>query len=253
MRRTLLAMLVGILTLAGALSGRADDAALPAAILDRAIKALGDEAKLNKFQGLMLKGKGVYHDAGSPDVPFTGTWYTQGLDKARTLIQIEAKGGKSQSLTVVNGDRGWNKEGNQEAATMDKDELAEEKENLYFNWVTLLAPLKGKSFKLTPLDEVKVDGRPAVGFTVTQPGRRDIKLYFDKESNLLVKSEREVRDPSSKQKHLEETLFSNYREADGIKIAMKFSVKSDGQPQADAELSEAKLHEKLDEKLFAKP
>src|SRR5262249_12506897 len=108
----------------------ADDAATPAAILDKALKAAGGEAKLAKFQGLVLKGKGTFY-AGDMKLPFVGTWYTQGADKGRTIIEREAKGGKSYELSVVNGDKGWTKEGKLESHQMDKDELAEEKDNLY--------------------------------------------------------------------------------------------------------------------------
>lgn len=228
----------------------ADDAATPAAILDKALKASGGEAKLTKFQGMVLKGKGVFY-AEDMKLPFTGTWYTQGADKGRTIIEREAKGGKSYELSVVNGDKGWTKEGKLDSHQMDKDELAEEKDNLYFNWITTLAPLKGKEFKLTPLDEAKVEGRAALGFTVTHKAHRDIKLFFDKENGLLVKSERTVKD--EKKDVAETVVFSNYKEVDGIKIAMKFSVKWEGRPHADVEMSEAKVSEKLDEKLFARP
>src|SRR5262249_2666322 len=151
---------VGLLSASSAII--ADEPETSSAILEKAIQATGGEAKLAKLQGLILKGKGVYHDAGNPDIPFTGVWYTQGADKGRTLIEMEIKGAKSRDLRVVNGDKGWSKQGNQEAQPMDKDELAEEQDNLYFNWITLLAPLKGKDFKLAPLDEAKVDGKAAV-------------------------------------------------------------------------------------------
>ena len=251
MRYTLIGSFALVLTLAGLASG--DDANTPAAILEKALQAAGGEAKLAKLQGLTLKGKGVYHEPGKPDLPFSGVWYYQGADKGRTLIQIEAKGGKSEELRVINGDKGWIKEGKLDAQQMDKDELAEEKEGLYFNWVTTLAPLKGKDFKLGPLDEAKVDGKAAVGFSITRKGHENINLYFDKETGLLVKSERKVKDGGTKKLVNEETLFSNFKEVDGVKIPLKFSVKWNGQPQAAAEMSEAKLVEKLDDKLFAKP
>jgi hypothetical protein len=242
---------VSLLAILAALSAsRGADGPTPAAILDKALKAAGGEAKLAKFQGLILKGKGVYHVDGM-DLPFTGVWHTQGADKGRTLIEKEAKGGKSYEVSVVNGDRGWTKEGKLDSNQMSKEELADEKENLYFNWITTLAPLKGKDFKLTPLDEAKVDGRAAVGFTVVRKGHRDIKLFFDKESGLLVQSERTIKD--NNKDVAETTLFSNYKDVDGIKIAMKYSVKWQGQPQADVEMTEAKVAEKLDDKLFTRP
>lgn len=247
--RRLAFLTVALALLAGAVHGQAN----ATAVLDKAIAAAGGEAKLAKLQGLTLKGKGNYHEAGKPDIPFTSTWYTQGNDKGRTINELEAMGAKSYEVRVINGDKGWVKDGKLEARVMDKDDLADERENLYFNWVTTLAPLKGKDFKLTAAEDAKVDGKAAAAFSVSSKGHRDIKLYFDKESGLLVKSERKVRDSSANKDVVEEVYFSNFKDADGIKIAMKYSVKWDGQPQADVEMTEAKAQEKLDDKLFQKP
>jgi len=251
MKRTWLALLVFVFALV--VCQAQTDAEKTAAILDKAIAATGGLDKLGKLQGLTLKGKGAFHEAGKADLIFTGTWYTQGSDKSRTITDLDIKGQKVREIRVVNGDKGWSKDADQESKQMDKDNLAEEKESLYFNWITTLAPLRGKGFKLTPLDETKIDGKPALGFTVVRQGNRDVKLYFDKETGLLLKSERKIRDLDAKKDVVEEVTFSDYKETGGIKVAMKFSMKWDGQPQADAEMSEANVQEKLDEKLFTRP
>lgn len=250
MRRMVIGAIVG-LTLAALAASRAQDA--PTALLDKAMQAAGGEAKLAKLQGIMLKGKGVYHEAGGQNMPFTGTWYYQGVDKYRQYMEMEVMKKKTMELRVVNGDKGWTKDGPLEAQIMDKDELGAEKENIYFNWVTTLAPLKSKEFKLTAADEIKVEGKAAAGLLVARKGQRDIKLYFDKETNFLVKTERKVKDLSTRKEVLEEMYFSKVKDVDGIKLPLKYSVKWDGQLQADAEMTEAKAADKLDEKLFAKP
>lgn len=250
MRRMVIGSIVG-LTFAALAASRAQDA--PNALLDKALQAAGGEAKLAKLQAIMLKGKGTFHEAGGQNIPFAGTWYYQGADKYRQYTEMEVMKKKTMELRVVNGDRGWTKDGPLEAQIMDKDELGEEKENIYFNWVTTLAPLKSKEFKLTAADEIKVDGKAAVGLLVARKGHRDIKLYFDKETSFLVKTERKVKDLGTRKEVLEEMVFSNVKEVDGIKMALKYSLKWDGQPHADAEMTEAKAADKFDEKLFAKP
>lgn len=251
MKRTWFGVLVFAVALA--VCQAQTDADKAAAILDKAIAATGGIDKLGKLQGLTLKGKGAFHEAGKADLTFTGTWYTQGNDKSRTVTDLEIKGQKVREIRVINGDKGWTKDADQDSKQMDKDTLAEEKESLHFNWITTLAPLKGKDFKLTPLEEAKIDGKAAVGFTVAHKDNRDVKLYFDKATGLLLKSERKIRDLDAKKDVVEEVTFGDYKDTGGIKVAMKFSVKWDGQPQADAEMSEAKVQEKLDEKLFARP
>ncbi|MBL8797644.1 MAG: hypothetical protein JNM56_27340 [Planctomycetia bacterium] len=248
MRRLVLG---SVLTLLALTAAQAQETA--ATLLDKAMQAAGGEAKLAKLQGLMLKGKGTFHEPGGQNIPFTAVWHYQGRDKYRQYMEMEVMKKKTMELRVVNGDKGWTKDGPLEAEIMDKDELNEEKENVYFNWVTTLAPLKGKDFKLTKADEIKVDGKAAIGLLIASKGHRDVKLYFDKETHALVKTERKVRDLSTRKDILEEMYFSNVKDVDGIKLPLKYAVKWDGQPLADAEMTEAKATEKLDEKLFAKP
>jgi hypothetical protein len=241
-----------LLVLAVVDAGRSDEADMVGAILDKGIKAVGGPATIAKYTALMLKGKGVFYEKDNK-LPFSGVWYTQGLDKARTTTSLDIKGVKSVETRVVNGDKGWIKETGEDTKAMDNVSVADEKADLYFNHVTTLVPLKSKDYKVTLLPETKVGDKAAVGLNVSRKGQKDIKLYFDKESGLLVKAERKVRDAEAKKEMAEEILFSDYKEVDGLKIAMKFSTKRDGKPYADAEMTEAKPQEKLDEKLFEKP
>lgn len=245
MRRIL--MLSAVILIA-ARSGAADE---PASILDKAIKVAGGEAKLAKLQAVSLKGKGTYNADGQK-IPFTVSWWSQGADKSRQIIEMEAKGARSQETWVLNGAQGWFKRGPAvEAGAMKKDELEETREEAYFNWITLLAPIKGKDFKRTPLDEVKMDGRTLVGLTVSRKGNRDVKLYFDKETGLLAKSERKVKEDGADV--VEEMYFAGYKDIDGVKMAMRLTTRRDGKLNAEFDITEAKLQEKLDDKLFTKP
>jgi hypothetical protein len=249
MRKGMLA--VG-LALVAAGWGAADDADTIKSVLDKGIKALGGEEKITKYPGLMLKGTGKFYE-GDRGIPFSGTWYTQGLDKSRTTTVVEVKGFKSTEITVVNGAKGWIKETGDDTKELDKEALTEEKENLYFNWVTTLVPLKGKEYKVTLLGESKVNNKPVVGISVASKGHRDIKLFFDKDSGLIVRAERKVRDLENKKDVTEEVNFSDYKDVNGLKVAMKYQNKWDGKNRADAEMTDAKVFDKIDEKQFEKP
>jgi hypothetical protein len=253
MRRTIVKFFTFVLLLA--LAGPASTQTVSESIqmiLDKGTKSLGGEANLTKLAGLTLKGKGIFYE-GKNKIPFSGTWYTQGSSKTRFTTVIQVRNLESVETTVVNGDKGWVKGGKEQTKELDKEQLAEEKENLYFNSVTLLAPLKGKNFKLGLLPSIKIDGKVAVGINVAAKGHRDIKLYLDKETGLPLRAERKVRDLENKKDVTEETTFTDYKEINGIKVAMKYSVKRDGKPHADAAMTEAKVQEKLDDKLFGKP
>ena len=68
-------------------------------------------------------------------------------------------------------------------------QLRELQEGGYASWVTTLLPLKGQEFTLALAGEEKIRDQPAVGVLVSSRGRRDVTLFFDKESRLLVKTE----------------------------------------------------------------
>jgi hypothetical protein len=107
--------------------------------------------------------------------------------------------------------------------------------------------------KLALLGEAKVEGKTAVGIKVTSKGHRDLKFYLDKETGLLVKGERQVKDLDKNKEFTEEVLFSEYQDAGGIKVAMKYVTRWDGKLLAEVELEQARAEEKLAERFFVKP
>ena len=237
--------------LAVMLPARADDAADARALVEKAVKAQGGQEKLDKLPALTVTFKGTFHGMGD-GIPMSGTISTQGADKQRVEIEVEAGGQKVPIVIVVAGDKGWTKIV-KELKEFDKDELAEAKEQAFASWVTTLAPLKDKQFKLATTGEIKVDNKPALGVKVSCKGHRDVDLYFDKETGLLVKSETRVKDEGTGQEVSEEGFVGEYKEFQGIKHAMKFTVKRSGKLFMEGELTDVQFAEKLDAGTFAKP
>jgi len=114
--------------------------------------------------------------------------------------------------------------------------------------------LLDREYKLSPLGEEKIDDRPAIGLHVEHRGFRDLNLYFDKENYLLLKVETRIKDPlRGGEEVAAETLYSDYRDVDGIMTARKVTIKYDGKTYIESEITEAKYAEKLDDKVFEKP
>ncbi len=80
----------------------------------------------------------------------------------------------------MNGDQGWTKT-DDEVEDMDKENVDEQKEQLFADWTAFINPvaLKTDAFKLAPLGETKVEDRTLVGVRASAKGRRDMNLYFD--------------------------------------------------------------------------
>jgi hypothetical protein len=227
------------------LAGAFGQAAEPKATIDAAIKAAGGAEKLAKFNTETWKEKGTYYGMGAGQ-PYTGTYAVVWPDKFRMEIE-------GAFIIVLNGDKGWMKEGDN-TSEMTKEQLEEQKENHYAGWVASLLPLKDKAFTLAAADEIKVDNRPAVGVKVSRKDHRDVNLYFDKETGLLVKSATRAKDLEAGGKEFTQEVFlSDYKEIEGAKVPMKVAVKRDGKQFVEAENLEVKPSPKLDDKTFAKP
>jgi hypothetical protein len=225
------------------LSARADDAADARALIDKAIKAAGGKDNLVKYKAQTWNEKGVYHGMGMAQ-PYTGKYAVVWPDKFRMEIS-------GVFTLVLDGDKGWIKSGD-ETKEMSKEQLTSQQESMHAGNVSNLVPLEDKSYTLTTLPEIKVDGRPAVGVKVVKKGMPDVSLYFDKATTLIVKSSFRARGEDGKAL-TQDTYLSDYREVDGLKIPKKMVLKHDDKLFVEAENTDLKVLEKLDAKEFAKP
>lgn len=230
--------------------GVADDAA-SRAIIDKAIESHGGETQLTKFKGATSKLKGTVQINGAA-VEFNGEVSSQDANQLRILISFVLDGQSISFASVLNRDQGWLKINN-DTIDMPAEQLAETKEQAYSAWVSTLLPLKDKAFTLAPFGEIEIAGRKAVGVNVAREGRRPINLFFDKETSRLVRTESRVRDETTSQELTEEATYSDYKPVEGIQQPMKITIKRDGKPHAEVEVTEFKLAEKLDDSVFARP
>ena len=252
MRKLLGGTLAALVVLGSAAGVRADDKEVRA-LLDKAIKAHGGAEKLDKYQAATLKLKGKITIMGM-DLDFTGDVAEQLPDKIRSEITLDIQGKQVKVVEVLNKGKGWY---SADGKTMDmtKEMLAEAREQMNAGGVAQqLTPLKGKEFTLAPLGESKVGGAAAVGIRASRKGYRDVSLYFDKKSGLLLKTERRAKDVmQGDAEFTEETFYYDYKEVSGVQVPYRVTQKRDGKDFLSAKVSEAKVEEKLDDSHFAKP
>lgn len=260
MRSIWCAPVVAGLVLMNASAARADDQAELRALIDKSIKAMGGAEKITKYEAGTWKAKGKFYGLGD-GIDYAGEWHGQGTDKARFTIDIEVMGIKVKSTQVLNKDKGWIKViagGNTVDMEMTKDMVDEGKEQAHAQHVASLVPFakKDKTLQLAALGEMKIKGRDAIGIRVSSKGHRDVNLYFDKQTSLIVKQEWRARDfmPGADGKEVgQEFYLSDYKDVDGLMSAMKFEMHQDGKLFLDGEVTDLKALEKLDESLFEKP
>jgi hypothetical protein len=154
-------------------------------------------------------------------------------------------------LFVVTEEKGWVRRGDM-TRRMTEAELITAKEDAYEGWVESLVPLLREKFTMALLDPVQVLGRWAEGLRISQPGRRNIDLYFDRETWLLVKSSTMRRGSHEKDERWE-AISEAFREFDGVKIATKSVIYRDGKKWLESEVIEARFVDELPPETFAEP
>jgi hypothetical protein len=229
----------------------ADDGAQD--LLDKAIKAHGGADRLAKVKFLVRKTKGKVKGKDEKSTDFTEEETWEFPDKVREEIQSEDDGRKVSVISVYNGDKGWIWNSvNMQTREAFENELAETKADMH-NQVAMLYALKGKEYKLSSLGEAKVGDKAAVAVKVSREGRRAVKLFFDKKSNLLIKVESQVKDPGAVKEVTKEVLLDGYKEINGVQEPHKIIVIRGGKKDVEGEVTEIKTPEKIDAKTFEKP
>ncbi len=248
MRQLCTAITVGLLLPAAMASD--DDAR---AVVEKAIKAQGGVDKVAKLRVMRIKAEGTIELVpGQPAVPFVIEDWWQMPDRYKTTSRFELGGKKVSQTQVIDGEVGWMQFDGM-TQDMPKEAVAEMREQKYAEDLDRLGFLKDKGIDLTALGESQVDGRAAVGVLVKSKGHRDVKLWFDKASGLLVKREHRVLDSGTGKEVTQEVVFSDYRETDGVRHYRALKAYRDGKKIIEAAVREIEVFDKLDKQVFVKP
>jgi hypothetical protein len=214
-------------------------------LLDKAIKAHGGEEALAKCKAVHVKMKVNYE--GAADV-YAQEWLFAAPDKLRHSAEGTYLGRRTVSIYATDGKVAWSLV-NGQVETLEGDFAQWYKDQAHLMQAARLTPLKAKECELKAVGETKVDGKTALGLQVRAKGHKDLTLFFDAESGLLVKIERKVRD-SDGQEVKEERFYQDYPKKDGLPYARKVIVKQDGKTVETDEVHDVKFLEKADDKEF---
>jgi hypothetical protein len=230
----------------------ADENTATKAILDKAVKALGGEETLAKYQAATWKFRmkssvagRVTESSGEEALQWPGCYRGE----------LETRG--LRRLLILNGEKGWTKDS---SGIQDTDErgMKIHRRKLYSRWIPVVVlPLREKIFKLEHGNEEKVGERLTVSIKVTPPDNEAFGLYFDKESGLPIRIAMEPKVKGTTAEWGSEEIYSEYKEVQGLKKAMKivWNDLTDDRKLApvEFEISDFKFAEKLDRGLFNKP
>lgn len=221
------------------------------AILDKAIEALGGQEKLSHIKAATWKTEGKITYNGS-DSEYVSTLIVQGIDRFHVTFETEFTGRGLKIVTVLNNDKGWRKVGDRKRE-IDKRSLADQKHATYLEVIPItLIPLKDKGFKVAVAGEKKVGDKLAIGLKVTGPEGKDFTLFLNKDSCLPIMLMAKMGDLGGTE-FTQETTFADYKELAGIKKATKIVSKRDGEKFLECRVTEFKVLNKVDPKMFDEP
>jgi hypothetical protein len=245
--RLALALVLGLTCHAGA---RAQGDAK--AVIEKGIAAQGGAQNLDKTRVMAAKGKGTM-TVGDMELACIVEVRQQQPYQARADVTVTFQGKELVAIQVLNGDKGWRQLGGV-LTDSDAQTVAVMRDDMYSARVQMLTPLlSDKGFTLTALGESKVNGKAAVGVKVSSVGQKDVQLFFDKTSGLLVKLTRPGFDLNAGKAVAREEFFSEYKEFDGVKVATRVLVTQDGRRAVEVITPQISFPAKLDAKLFARP
>lgn len=251
MRKCIAGLVVGGWVLALPLLGRGGEADARA-LVEKAIKAAGGQAKVALLKAGTCKVKADIQD-GNQMIKATIEVHWQGWDRHRFTVALDVNGMAKNAVIVINGAKAWVKDNDR---NMTKDAPQDEVPKISavisaLRMPQLLPALLDKEIKLSPLGEVKVGDRPALGVSVTTKGDKQVSLFFDKENGLPVKSQVTVPERNGQDKTFE-FLYRDYKDQNGVKQPTRISTTID-RADVSLELSDLRTLEKVEANLFAAP
>jgi hypothetical protein len=222
------------------------------AIVEKAVKAHGGADKLARLEKAAVQStaKGKVHQAGGIDI--TMEMSVQG-GKSRQVIEGEVANVKFRQVVLFDGQRLRIYVNGKEYKLDDKKMNKEVREQANAEKIVGLVFVRKKGYTLSPLGEVRVNGKPALGVRVSSEGHRDVNLFFDKEKGLLVKTETRTIDFLSGEERTQEKVLADYKERDGFLQPSRVTVLQDGKELLSLEIEEVKVVDRFDDDTFTRP
>jgi hypothetical protein len=216
------------------------------AILDQSIQALGGQAYLN-VSGVTQEGRSYNFHRGEPNSLGTPFWrFKKFPDKDR--IELTKK---RDIVEIFNGDKGYEITYKGVRSLEDKDELTPYLRRRHFSLENVLRQwLNQPGIALFYEGQTVAAQKNAHQVTVMNAKNEAVTLFIDSETSLPVKKSFSWRDPVDKQRNVEEEIFDNYRQVQGVMTPFVITRFFNGEMSAESFLTNASYTPAMDDKLF---
>jgi hypothetical protein len=214
-------------------------------LLQQAIEALGGEAYLT-FRNMQTSGRAYsFHHGRSTSNGVLFWRFTEFPDKERVEITKER-----DIAELYIGDKGYEIT-YKGAHPMEPKDLTDYLLRRRFSLETIL-----RNWVNDPTVALIYDGdaiaaqHPALQVTLINNKNESVDLYLDADTHLPIKKSFEWRDPVDRQKNLEEEIYDNYRQVQGIATPYVVARYFNGDMAGQRFLHEAAYNQNLDPAMF---
>ena len=219
--KRMLSLLAGVVLFAPALYA-VPSAQAPAAdaVIEKYLAAMGGRDALSKLTSRRATGTLVFSTQGT-DINGTYEYSTKAPNKVRVLIKLDLSAmGMAEPMTIdqrFDGSSGTTANSMQGVNTIGGTQLEHMKNNVFPSPV-LNYKTNGMKLEFQPKEQVA--GKDATVVVATPKVGPSMKLYFDPDSGLLVRSIVKLSSPEAGEiEQISEP--SDYRTVDGVKVPFK--------------------------------
>jgi outer membrane lipoprotein-sorting protein len=216
------------------------------AVIKKYVDFIGGKKNWEKVKTLKTSGKYNY---GGIEFPFTA--YSKAPNHYKFIVPLEGK----YYAQAFDGEKGWKIDAfkNETTPTMLTGKVAQsmaneadvELQNAFIDY-------KRKGYGVTLEGKDTVDGKNCIVLKLVRKDGEVEKYYFDEITHALV-----MKVSPSKNAELQgtilNTLYSDYRDVNGIKIPFKSLSKSNDQLILEVTIEKAELNVTIDDKEFQPP
>jgi hypothetical protein len=220
-------------------------------MIGRAIDAHGGAQKLSAVRADRVQLKGTLH-IGPSAVPFTDEVTIQLPGQFKSTVRL-LEGGRTHTIVHLLNGEGASIVIDGRTQSVSSSNLAQMRQTLQLAHAMKLVPLLvDPAFTISYLGEFQYNGRILVGVQVVGYSQRDLRLYFDKETALLVKSEHLLDGIGGKDVR-QEAFYSDYRDVGGYRRPGRVTAYRDGKKVMETELVGAVRFDHLAANVFTQP
>ncbi|HJZ92196.1 MAG TPA: hypothetical protein VKE40_15075 [Gemmataceae bacterium] len=225
------------------------------AIVKKGIDSHGGADALSKNMASRFTLKGEV-DVQGTDTEFTGDMAYVVPGRFKMNLNLEVMGMKISINQVINGEKAKRMVKVGDMVIKQEVEQEDLKMGAAGQAAQKLTPLLDpKVFSIRAADDEDVNGKKAAVVIATPKAiDKEIKLYFDKESGLLVKTGHKGLGPGdggARAEVYKETYLSEYKKVNGVQVPTKMVLNHDGKKFMTATMGDYEVLEKIDDKEFS--